>query len=650
MLTFFSVLLMAANVSLAASDELGDAVRTAIRQVSPSVVRIQIIGVPDRSGTVASRTTTGVVVTDQGEIISSSFGFGGQIAGLFVEDSTGQRCAAEVVAQDHLRKLVLLRCDADRLPVPKWSEETPQVGAWSIAAGRFYPTQMPSASLGVISALKRVHGMAIQTDAKISPVNYGGPLIGMDGQVFGILVPLAPGNESIGVSAGVQWYDSGIGFAIPAAGVLESVEILRTGKDRYQGLLGIQMHTNNPLSETLRVAEVIPDSPAALAGLQSDDIIMAAAGVPMARVGMLESMMKRAAAGDTLTFKVQRGSEQLDISATLTQTLSIAKPGWIGIVPIFSVAPDDANEDGPASGVRCGIIANSPAANAGVPPTVVITKVNDDEVTSSGQLRTIFRQIKAGSDWTLECFAVDTPSEPRTFHLTAVPKEQGTLEDLQDAIGAIRSSSVVETPDTKWQATSSDLTDDTHLWLLAPAEKQTGAETGVVILLQNDPPVFELLKRSWQEVCSRDNLILAVVSRDNELPISQSQVLARVMSEASKFGTLDSDRVVLVTESVHAEFVAQAVASPRIGPLRLGVFINSRPVLDRTAIDSIRRKLPSFLFLTADDKLETKALLSTLVTALRSAGADILLADHDPQIQTTPAEIISNWLWTRKIH
>src|SRR5256885_2038084 len=71
----------------------------------------------------------------------------------------------------------------------------------------------PSVSVGIVSALGRMYGKAVQTDAKVSPVNYGGPLVGIDGRVQGVLVPASPRGDSD--AAGVEWYDSGIGFAIP---------------------------------------------------------------------------------------------------------------------------------------------------------------------------------------------------------------------------------------------------------------------------------------------------------------------------------------------------------------------------------------------------------------------------------------------------
>src|SRR5262249_59547133 len=75
-----------------------------------------------------------------------------------------------------------------------------------------------SVSYGIISALGRVWGKAIQTDAKISPINYGGPLVDVTGRVQGILIPASPRGED--VTAGFEWYDSGIGFAIPMGDVM----------------------------------------------------------------------------------------------------------------------------------------------------------------------------------------------------------------------------------------------------------------------------------------------------------------------------------------------------------------------------------------------------------------------------------------------
>ena len=88
------------------------------------------------------------------------------------------------------------------------------VGQWTIAVGRTFNQKEPNISVGVLSATNRIWSTAIQTDAKISPANYGGPLIDSRGRVLGVLVPLSPQKQG-GEIAGAEWYDSGIGFAVP---------------------------------------------------------------------------------------------------------------------------------------------------------------------------------------------------------------------------------------------------------------------------------------------------------------------------------------------------------------------------------------------------------------------------------------------------
>ena len=73
----------------------------------------------------------------------------------------------------------------------------------------------------------------------MSPTNYGGPLIDLDGRVQGVLVPASPRAE--GETAGFEWYDSGIGFAIPLEDINAVLPRLKQGKDLKKGLLGVTM-------------------------------------------------------------------------------------------------------------------------------------------------------------------------------------------------------------------------------------------------------------------------------------------------------------------------------------------------------------------------------------------------------------------------
>ena len=119
---------------------------------------------------------------------------------------------ARLVATDHNRMISLLKIDAAK-PLPV-AEVAPlaemRVGQWTIAVGRTFEGQQPNLAVGMLSATNRVWGKAIQTDAAVSPNNYGGPMVDLQGRVMGVLVPLS--SNDVSEVAGVEWYDSGIGF------------------------------------------------------------------------------------------------------------------------------------------------------------------------------------------------------------------------------------------------------------------------------------------------------------------------------------------------------------------------------------------------------------------------------------------------------
>src|SRR6202011_2289759 len=146
-----------------------------------------------------------------------------------------------------------------------------QVGRWSLALGRAWAALdgPPSISTGIVSALGRIYGKAIQTDAKVSPVNYGGPLVDLHGRVMGVLVPASPRGQD--ETAGVEWYDSGIGFAIPLEDINAVLPRLKQSKDLRKGLLGIYLQSTDIYGAVPTIASVGPDSSVLKAGIKAGD-------------------------------------------------------------------------------------------------------------------------------------------------------------------------------------------------------------------------------------------------------------------------------------------------------------------------------------------------------------------------------------------
>ena len=272
----------AAKPSLEELEE--QAFKQAAALASQSVVRIQTVGGDDRIGKmlIGTAATTGVVVSPDGYIVSSAFNFIAKPTSILVRLSDGRQKAARTIATDRSRMLTLLKVDVDNLlPIKAARKESVRVGQWAIALGRTYDGLMPSVSVGIVSALDRIWGKALQTDSKISPVNYGGPLVDIEGNALGILVPLSA--EKSAENAGVEWYDSGIGFAIPINMAADIMKDLKEHGKVTRGWLGVMIQNlTQDLADSFSlkttqgalVSDVLPNGPAFKGGLQRGDVIV----------------------------------------------------------------------------------------------------------------------------------------------------------------------------------------------------------------------------------------------------------------------------------------------------------------------------------------------------------------------------------------
>ena len=131
-----------------------EAFRQAVRHLAPSLVRIQTVGGVDRVGGMLAATaaTTGVVVSEDGWIVSSAFNFISKPTSILVQLDKA-RYSAHLVATDRMRMLTLLKVDASGLkPLRSDGHPTVRVGQWAIAVGRTYDSPEPSVSVGIVSA------------------------------------------------------------------------------------------------------------------------------------------------------------------------------------------------------------------------------------------------------------------------------------------------------------------------------------------------------------------------------------------------------------------------------------------------------------------------------------------------------------------
>lgn len=477
------------------------AIKQAAALVAPSLVRIETVGGLDRVGQVLTATgpTTGIIVASDGYIISSTFNFAARPASILVTLPDGRRLAATQVATDKVKMLTLLKVDADNLPIPQAAPANSfRVGQWAVALGKTLD-ELPSVSVGIVSALNRIWGKALQTDAKISPVNYGGALVDIEGRVLGILVPLSP--QATGEVAGVEWYDSGIGFAVPMVDVNAALDRLKTGKDLFPGLMGITMKGTDIYEGQPVVDRVRYGSPAQQAGLKDGDIIVELDKQAVKRQAQIRHVMGNKYAGENIEIKVKREKEELTREMTLVDKLVPYESAFLGILPVR----DGVAKPEPGVGVRFAI-PDSPAARAGLDRGQRVLKFNDVEVSSPAALLDLVSRQRPADKARL---TIQNAGKNSEIDVTLGSLPARVPLDLRPAPMVAREKDLAD-KDLKTGRFSDKMPAHEHeFWAYVPEDYNPDFKYGLVVWLHPGGDTMEAaMLKNWQTLCDERGLIL----------------------------------------------------------------------------------------------------------------------------------------------
>jgi S1-C subfamily serine protease len=562
-----------AREDLAGAEE--QAMAAAVMRVAPSVVQIETSGGTDVIGSGREQIrkgtgpTTGLVVTTDGYIISSAFNFANKPAAVFVAlPGHKDRYVAQTVATDQTRMLTLLKIEASGLPLPMAAPKSDMhVGQSALALGRTWtgPDGAPSVSVGIVSALGRIWGKAIQTDAKVSPVNYGGPLVDIQGRVLGVLVPASPRAQD--ETAGVEWYDSGIGFAIPLEDINAVLPRLKKGKDLKRGLLGV-VPKNPPekYNALPEIASVLPESAAAHAGLRPGDVITEVAGVKVERQAQVLHVIGNKYEGDVVSLKVRRGKEEINLKdLRLTGSLAAFAHGFLGILPMR----DDAQ---PGVEVRF-VYPKSPADKAGIKPGDRILKAgreNEPLKSFAGRdaLLALLNDAIEGSDVSFEVRRKDVKDMLKpTTKLAAfpdfVPDDLPEPASFKKALATSKAGGVppplVPKPEIRKEPAKkpevgllkrTNAAGDHEYWAYIPENYDPNISHALVIWLHPAGKVIdkdvEAMVNIWGAHCANKHLILVGPKAQNESGwlASEADVVLEAVQEIMAQYTIDRQRVV----------------------------------------------------------------------------------------------------------
>ena len=271
-------------------------------------------------------TGSGFIVSANGQILTNAHVVdGADTVNVILKD--GRTFQGKVMGTDPLTDVAVVKIEANNLPtVPVGNSEQLKPGEWAIAIGN--PLGLDNTvTTGIISATGRSSAQVgvsdkrvdfIQTDAAINPGNSGGPLLNASGQVIGMNTAIIQGAQ-------------GLGFAIPISTAQRIAQQLVSQGKVDHPYLGVEMVTLTPeLKENINsnpnaglsvdeeegvlIARVMPNSPAAKAGLRAGDVINKIDGQPVKQANDVQGAVEKSQVGRDLQLGVRRSQQDINLT------------------------------------------------------------------------------------------------------------------------------------------------------------------------------------------------------------------------------------------------------------------------------------------------------------------------------------------------
>jgi len=371
--------------------------------------------VPER---IPQRSLGSGVIVDQTGIALTNAHVVDKATEIEVVTLDGGKHKAKVIGVDKKTDLAVLKLD-DGKATFKYARlgdsDRIQVGDWVLAVGSPFGLQA-TVTAGIISAKARQLDQGpfddfLQTDAAINPGNSGGPLVNMQGEVIGINTAIVAGG-------------SGIGFAIPSNMARKIYTELRDKGRVTRGWLGVSIQPLTPeLARSfgskdvkgVLINEVMPDSPAAKAGLKPGDILLEFEGRPMEGPGDLQRAVGFFSPDRSAKVKIWRDQGEKTVEVKVgqapdeRQAQQQPRPGggrarsMLGL-EVRPVTPEIARQlnlrttDGV---IVVRVEDGTPAAEAGVQRGDVVKQLNGQTIRTMADFERLTRDMKEGDPLTV---------------------------------------------------------------------------------------------------------------------------------------------------------------------------------------------------------------------------------------------------------
>ena len=312
-------------------EEKSQTIADMLEQTTKSVVGISKLKTTGNSILSSSNESelglgTGVIVTDNGYILSNEHVTGSKYSKCYITLETGQHYEGRVVWSDSDLDLSLTKIEAKNLSYATLGDSSQiRVGETVYAIGNPIGFEFRrTVTSGIISAKNRTIKIEednnqaymsdlIQTDATINPGNSGGPLILPNGEVIGI--------NTVKISTA-----EGIGFAVPINVVKSIIKSYQETGNYEQPTIGIYAYdrevipyldANLNFEKGIYVAQITKNSPADRTDLQEKDIILSIDGKELNTMNDLREYIYTKKPGDEVALQISRGKIRKEIRVVL---------------------------------------------------------------------------------------------------------------------------------------------------------------------------------------------------------------------------------------------------------------------------------------------------------------------------------------------
>jgi len=355
---------------------------------------------------------SGFIISEDGYVITNRHVID-SAEEIIVRLNDRREFVATLIGSDKQTDIAVIKIEAKGLPVVKiGSSKDLEVGEWVLAIGSTFGFDY-SVTSGIVSAKGRSlpnenYIPFIQTDVAINPGNSGGPLFNLDGEAVGV-------NSQIYSRTGGYM---GLSFAIPMDIVMNVYQQLKETGSVSRGWLGVMIQdVTRELAESFgmskpggaMIAKVLPDSPAARAGIKAGDIILDFNGHKIDRSSELPPVVGTSRVGQSVpvkllhngkvkTFKVLIDSlpGEEKIASTKTSKGKIISDNRLNIRVKDLTKEQREQMQLENQGVLVEEVSKGPAKDAGIYAGDIILLFDNKKITNSKVLKELIKSLPSG--------------------------------------------------------------------------------------------------------------------------------------------------------------------------------------------------------------------------------------------------------------